>query len=110
MPDRIVSISKNDIESILKVNEKAIELQSEVSSQNETIISSLEKIDERAINQKEKLEKIDTKLEKIIESNILIAKDNKETKDYMFKISVLLGSGIVGLIIAIVQLILSIKK
>lgn len=82
MADKVVSISKNDVTQIIEVNKKAIELQSEVSSQNEEVLENLEEI----------------------------SKDIKEIKDDFFKIKVLLTSGIITLILTIIQFIIALKK
>jgi phosphomevalonate kinase len=54
------SLNKRDLEIILEVNKKAIEIETEVAEQNESIISSLEKLTEQQSDIKEKVEKLMT--------------------------------------------------
>ncbi len=69
-PDSVTRISKADIDVILEVNKKAVQIQTEVASQNEEILESLSTIKEEVnyivnqdkINLKQKLEKIKTKM------------------------------------------------
>lgn len=85
------ALQKSDIETIIKVNSKAIELQGEVSDQYEEIVSSLSDI-------KDKQEEIDEKLVEI----------NKEIKDIgktQFKILLLISSGIISVIVQIISLL-----
>lgn len=70
-------LQKSDLDTIIKVNNKAIELQTEVSTQYEEIASQLEKLS----NKQEE-----------------ISKDQ-------FKIIVLLSSGILSLIIQVIILL-----
>jgi chromosome segregation ATPase len=84
-------LQKSDIETIIKVNSKAIELQGEVSDQYEEVISSLSEI-------KNKQEDID---DRIIEIN----KEIKDIGKTQFKILLLISSGIISVIIQVISLL-----
>lgn len=94
MSDRVISINehinKKDLELILEVNRKAIEIETEVADQNEEIISHL--------NETKSRDKImDDKLDKLI-------KHAEEANKDLFRIQVLFVTGILGLVIQIVQI------
>ncbi len=76
MAEKPENLNKKDLEIILEVNRKAIEIETEVADQNEEIISLLN-------YNKEKIDKME--------------------KD-IFKIQVLFITGILGLIIQLIQL------
>lgn len=76
------NLSRSDFDTILEVNKKSIEIQVEVSDQNERILE--------ALDDQEK------KLDDIIEQNDELHKD-------LFKIQVLFASGILGLVIQLIQ-------
>ena len=84
-------LQKADIDTILSVNKKAIELYTENSEQNEEIIEYLSSI------------KSDTK--ELVEKQKDIANEIKTIERAQFKLMVLLGSGIVSLIIQFIQLL-----
>lgn len=90
MPEKQTSISKSEIETILDVNRKAIELHTEVSNQYEEIVDGLE-------NNSNKLTKIEDELKSISKNIEKIDRD-------LFKISVLMSSGIITLILTIIQM------
>jgi hypothetical protein len=79
-------LNKNDLALILEVNKKAIEIETEITEQHETIITHLES-----------LEKIEEKIDK------LITQSNETNKD-LFKIQVLFITGLLTLVVQIVQL------
>ena len=91
-PDGSV-FDRTDLETILKVNNKAIEIQSEISEQYETIVEDADSIKK----------KIETIGEKMVEMKGEIKEINKS----QFKILVLLSAGVLNLI---VQILAFIKK
>lgn len=84
-------LKKRDLEVFLEVNRKAIEIETEVADQNEEIISLLN-------DNKNEQNIINIKLEKLIKQTEEINKD-------IFKIQVLFISGILSLIIQIIQML-----
>lgn len=86
-------IDKSDLETILKVNNKAIEIQSEISEQYETIV--------------EDADSIKKKIETIGERMVEMKSEIKEINKSQFKILVLLSAGVLNLI---VQILAFIKK
>ena len=85
-------LRKKDLELFLEVNKKAIEIDTEVAGQNEEIISLL---NDNATIQND----IDNKLEQLTKKVDEISKD-------LFKIQVLFITGILSLLIQIVQMII----
>ena len=83
-------LKKRDLDLFLEVNRKAIEIEAEVVNQNEEIISLLN-------DNKSKQDDLNTKMEKIIKKTEDIEKD-------LFKIQVLFITGILSLIVQIVQI------
>lgn len=83
-------LNKKDLELILEVNKKAIDIQTAVAEQNEEIIDLLTKTKENSDN-------ADEKLDKIIKQNDEINKD-------LFKIQVLFLTGLLSLVVQIVQI------
>ena len=94
--DKKENINKKDIELILEVNTKAIEIQTAVADQNEHIIEALTEIKAKH-EDTYKLEKDNS--DKIIK---LIEELNKD----IFKIQVLFVSGLLAMIAQIVQMFL----
>ncbi len=84
--------SKRDLEIILEVNKKAIEIETAVTDQNEEIIGLLND------NQKSH-EKIEEKLDKLIEQA-------EDTSKDLFKIQVLFVTGLLALVAQIIQIFL----
>lgn len=84
------NLNKKDLDLILEVNKKAIEIETAVADQNEEILSLLSKI-------KEKQDKSDEKIDKIF------SKSEELTKD-VFKLQVLFISGLLSLVIQIIQI------
>lgn len=103
MADKVVSISKNDITQIIEVNKKAIELQSEVSTQNENVLEALEKLDKNIDKSNPSIFLIEKAIDKV-------DKNVEDIKNSLFKINVLLGSGILALILNIIQFLVTLKK
>ena len=87
--DKIVKLadqlSKADLEIVLEVNRKAIEINSEVAGQNEEIIESLGKMD--------------IKIDNLTKSNELLSRN-------MFEIRALFATGILSLVVQIVLVFL----
>ena len=83
-------VSKRDLEIILEVNRKAVEIETAVADQNEEIISLLND------NQKSQ-EQIEEKLDKILEKS-------EETSKDLFKIQVLFVTGLLALVAQIIQI------
>lgn len=84
------SVKKQDLELILEVNKKAIEIESEVADQNEEIIASLSDIKKTQADQ-------DKKIDKLVEQSDTTNKD-------LFKIQVLFITGLLSLVIQIIQI------
>jgi hypothetical protein len=101
MVDKIVNINehinKKDLEIILEVNRKAIEIETEVADQNEEIICLLNKSKIKIEEFDKKLEEHNKKMDKLID---LQESTNKD----IFKIKVLFVTGLFSLIIQIIQI------
>lgn len=93
------SLKKWDLDLILEVNKKAIEIETEVAEQNEEIIESLDKIQESQKDLDAKLDNHDEKLEKLI-------KQTDETNKDLFRIQVLFVTGLLALVAQIVEIFL----
>jgi len=89
------NIKKKDLELILEVNKKAIEIETAVADQNEEIITSLTDIRKTQVDQ-------DLKIDKLI-------KQSEETNRDIFKMQVLFLTGLLSLVIQIIQIFI-IKK
>jgi hypothetical protein len=95
MPDRDKffplgeQINKKDLEIILEVNKKAVEIETNVADQNEEIVDLLE-------TSKDKQQKMDEKLDKIVKDVTDISKD-------LFKIQVLFITGVLGIIAEVIH-------
>jgi hypothetical protein len=85
-------LRKKDLELFLEVNKKAIEIDTEVAGQNEEIISLLNDNASAQNNIDAKVEQLNKKIDDI-------------SKD-LFKIQVLFITGILSLLIQIVQMII----
>jgi hypothetical protein len=84
--------SKRDLEIILEVNKKAIEIETAVTDQNEEIIVLLTVC-------KNGQEKMDEKIDKLIEQA-------EDTSKDLFKIQVLFVTGLLALVAQIIQIFL----
>lgn len=103
-------LDKDDIDLLLEVNKKAIELQTEISNQYEEIIDAIEEMDDETSQNKVNLEKL-IDINKDFEIGLeKLSKDVKEIKDSMFKTGVLVSAGIVSIIIQIIEIFLHFKK
>jgi hypothetical protein len=85
-------IKRQDLDLIIEVNKKAIDIETEVASQNEEIIDLLSDIKKEQESQEDKLDKIKDKSEEI-------------SKD-LFRIQVLFVTGLLSLVIQILQFFL----
>jgi hypothetical protein len=83
-------LNKKDLELILEVNKKAIDIQSEVAEQNEDILGNLIDLKKNQITQGEKIDKL--------------VKQSEDTNRDIFKIQILFLSGLFSLIIQVIQL------
>jgi folylpolyglutamate synthase/dihydropteroate synthase len=84
--------NKKDLEIILEVNRKSVEIETAVADQNEEIIDLLN-------SSQSTKEKMDEKLDKILK----LAED---TSKELFKIQVLFVTGILALVAQIIQIFL----
>ena len=84
-------LNKKDLEIILEVSKKAIEIETEAAEQNEEIIDSLGKTAKEQSSFEEKIDKI--------------IKQNEEINKDLFKIKVLFLSGLLSLIMQVIQLL-----
>lgn len=98
------NITSSELEYILDVNKKAIEINLEVEKQNEQTLNSLERIEEKIddITEKQKdhiriTEEIALKLKDDIEAKI------EEIEKNLFRLVIILGSAGVGTILTIIQ-------
>ena len=83
-------VNKKDLEIILEVNRKAVEIETAVADQNEEIIGLLN-------SSKNTQEKMDEKLDKIV-------KQSEETSKDIFKMQVLFITGLLALVAQIIQI------
>lgn len=94
MTEKLITITdhvnKKDLDLILEVNKKAIEIETEVAGQNEEIINLL-------TYNKHVQEQIDEKLDKLIIQGDDAAKE-------LFKIQVLFLTGLFSLVIQVIQM------
>ena len=86
------NIKKKDLELILEVNKKAIEIETAVADQNEEILALLTET-------KKTQEEMDTKVDKLVKQTDDMNKD-------IFKIQVLFVTGLLSLVIQIIQIFL----
>lgn len=114
-------LSKSDLDSILEVNKKAIEVQIEVASQNEKVIEALEEVNEKEDSIKKDIEylvkDVDTIQDNIKESKKEIMdkidslkKAIDELDRTQFKIHAVLTTGAIAVILQIIQIVLNWKK
>lgn len=91
------NLKKHDLELILEVNKKAIEIQTEVAEQNEEIIAYLEEMKKANEEMKKAGDERDKKIEKIVSQ----AEENSRD---LFRIQVLFVTGLLSLVIQIIQI------
>lgn len=94
IPDQI---NKKDLELILEVNKKAIEVETEVAEQNEEIIDLLNDTKSSHEKMSNKINDIEEKVDEIEKSTDKIHKD-------IFKIQVLFVTGLLSLIVQVIQM------
>ena len=92
------NINKKDLDLILEVNKKAIEIEMEVASQNEEIIELLNNTE----SSNKKIEEIVSKI--VVEELKKITKSNEDLSKEFFKMQVLYITGLLTLIIQVVQI------
>ena len=96
------AINKKDLDLIIQVNKKAIEIQTAVVDQNEEIINYLEENKKEQEEIKEKASNLDRLL--LIENKLdTILKKTEEFNKDIFKIQVMFASGLLGLIIQLIE-------
>jgi hypothetical protein len=84
------ALNKKDLDLILEVNRKAIEIETTVADQNEEMTALLTKC-------REKQDKTDEKVDKLL-------KQTEDINKEIFKLQVLFVSGLISLVIQIVQI------
>lgn len=115
------SLSRSDLDTIIEVNKRAIELQVEVAAQNEKVIEDLEenkKINEATKRDTESALKELSSLKQDIKDykkDVLDKVEEVKTKvddldKSQFKLYALLTTGAVAIILQIIQLFLTWKK
>lgn len=90
-------INKKDLELILEVNKKAIEVETEVAEQNEEIIDLLNSTKSSQEKISDQMSDIEDTIDEIKENTEKIHKD-------IFKIQVLFVTGLLSLIVQIIQM------
>jgi hypothetical protein len=93
------NINKRDLDLILEVNRKAIEIETAVADQNEEVILLLNKNKEKHDKTEENIKKLEEKLDKIVKYSEEINKD-------LFRIQVLFFTGLLSLVFQIIQFFL----
>ena len=100
MPQDIMNVTeyiyKRDIDMMMQVNSKAVELQAAVADQNEEIIEMLKDILKQNERMSNSHKDMDKDLAKIVKANEDLAKD-------LFKFQILAISGFVAIILQIVS-------
>lgn len=92
-------IYKKDLDIIFEVNKKAVEIQTEVTDQNEEIIEKLAKIIEQNDKSNAQKKEMETKLDKLI-------KQGEETSKDLFKFQLMMISGFVAIVLQVVSIFL----
>ena len=100
MAEKNENINKKDLELILEVNNKAIEIQTTVVDQNEEVIDLLNSIKE---NKKESDEKFDKNADQINDKLDKLIKQSEELSKDIFKMQVLFITGLIGLFAQVIQ-------
>jgi hypothetical protein len=93
------ALKRKDLDLILEVNKKAIEIETEVAEQNEEIIKALDTIQDSQGDLDKKLDAHDEKLDKLI-------KQTDETNKDLFRMQVLFVTGLITLVAQIVEIFL----
>jgi hypothetical protein len=97
------ALKRKDLDLILEVNKKAIEIETEVAEQNEEINSSLDKIKE---SEKDLDLKIDKRLDSQDEKLDKLIKQTDETNKDLFRMQVLFVTGLITLVAQIIEIFL----
>ena len=84
-------LDKSDLDTILQVNNKAIEIQNAISEQYETIVDDSDHVKKKVISIEEKISEMKLEI--------------KEINKSQFKILVLLSAGVINLVVQIVSMI-----
>lgn len=90
MVEKNEQLNKKDLELILEVNKKAIEIQTGVADQNEDILTVLNELKTTQNLQNDKIDKL--------------VKQSEDTNRDIFKIQVLFLTGLLSLVIQVIQL------
>lgn len=90
-------INKKDLEVFLEINKKAIEIETEMVEQNEEIITLLNVNKKQQDALDSRFDDVDIKVDKI-------AKQAEEISKDLFKIQVLFITGLLSLVIQIIQI------
>jgi len=91
MIDRLnENLKKKDLDLILEVNKKAIDIEMEVVEQNEEVLEHLSDLKKEQKNANEKIDKI--------------YKQSEETSRELFRIQVLFLTGLLSLVLQVIQL------
>lgn len=91
------NIKKSDLDLILEVNKKAIEIETGVVEQNEEVINRLDSIEKSNVER-------DAKLDKVIEQGEKLIKQSEENSKDLFRIQVLFVTGLLSLVMQILQI------
>ncbi len=91
------NLKRRDLDIVLEVNRKAIEMGAEVADQNEEIISTLKIIGETAGDVEKKIDSLTVKADHLTEKQEKLSRE-------LFRAQVLFISGAVALIAQIVQI------
>ena len=89
-------IYKRDIDMMMQVNSKAVELQAAVADQNEEIIEMLKLIVKQNEQSEHQKKDMGAKLDKLVKANEELAKD-------LFKFQIMAISGFVAIILQVVS-------
>ena len=121
------SLSKSDLDAIIEVNKKAIEVQVEVAAQNEKVIedleenielshtvkrdteSTLKELSSLKQDMKEHKKDITDKIEHVVEKIDDVKKKVEDLDKSQFKIYAILTTGAIAIILQIIQLFLGLK-
>lgn len=98
------NITSSELEYILDVNKKAIEIQIEVEKQNEQILESLEEITGQlviVISEQKEQKRIAEETQEALEDSIQEKVD--EIEKALFRLTVVLSSASIGAILTIIQ-------
>lgn len=102
MADNIVNIneyiSKRDLQMILEVNKKSIEIENAVADQNEEVIELLTKAKTAGIDNTKNIKVISETQSKIVTKIEDLSRE-------LFVLKVLLGAGVINLIVQVVTLV-----